>query len=227
MLIKSDLIVYDVELCREIKRKQDWKTIDDKWFGSAVAYSYYQDRYYFFLHRNGLLSLRALLNKSRVITFNGINFDSQIVLGRTRSVRKNGEKYGLTIQHKNCQWIEYDIFVQCLRSVYNLSEDVDAKKRVSPGGFKLDDIAKKTIRKKKVGNGAEAPKLYQQKRYDELFSYNLQDVRITKMLFDHIKKFGWIKNRDGKKFKIERTRTWFSNGLIESEQELESTEDGS
>lgn len=208
-----DLIVYDVELSDEIKKKEDWKKINEDWFGSAVAYSYLKDKYSFFLHRKGLQSLRKLLNQSRVVTFNGVNFDSCVVLGRTRSIIKNKEKCGLTIRHGPCSWIEYDIFIQCMKGLYDLKDDIEARKRISPGGFCLNDVAKQTIGISKIGEGSAAPKLYRKRKYDELFAYNLQDVRITKLLFDHIIIYGWILNRDRKKVKVERTPSWSINCL--------------
>jgi len=205
-----DLLVYDVELNREIKSKQDWKNINPSWFGSAVVYSYLKDRYYFFLHQKGLHSLRSFLNKSMVITFNGINFDSCIVFLQSTS------KQGIFIRHKEYSWTEYDIFLQCMKGLYKCKSDLEARKKISPGGFKLNDIAKNTLKVSKAGNGAMAPILYQQRKFDELFSYNLQDVRITKLLFDHINEFGWIVNRDKKKIKIERSKTWYLNSLKKS-----------
>jgi len=219
-----DVLVYDVELCQEIKGKEDWKKVNDEWFGSAVVYSYKKDDYSFFLHQSGLKQLKTLLNRSKVISFNGITFDSCVVLGRTRSILKTRNRYGLTIQHGSLFWTEYDLFINCMKGYYNIKEDYEARKKISPGGFRLNDICKRTLGIGKNGKGSEAPRLYQQKRYDDLLSYNLQDVRITKNLLDHVLKFGWIRNRDGKKVKMERPLSWFESL---SKTKLESSNNSS
>lgn len=219
----SDLLVYDVELNKEIINKSDWKKINPSWFAAAVVYSYEKNEYFFFLHQEGLINLKQIMNRSRVVSFNGVNFDSIVLLGRSRPLKLMAERCGIIVGNNSCFWNEYDLFIQSMKAVYNLRSDLEARKRISPGGFSLNEIAKRTLGLQKKGLGKKAPKLYQQKKYDELLEYTLQDVRITKLLFDHICSFGTIKNRDGKRIKLERTGSWFpsfkelNNSSIESE----------
>ena len=49
-----------------------------------------------------------------------------------------------------------------------------------------------TLNHTKNGEGADAPMLFQQGRIVELFQYNLQDVRITKELFNFIQKYKYL-----------------------------------
>ena len=69
----------------------------------------------------------------------------------------------------------------------------------SRGGNKLDDFAENTLGNefKKTGHGSDAPKLYKDGKYDELLSYNKQDVFITKLLYEHIKNKGYLVNGFG------------------------------
>ncbi len=197
-------IVYDIEIARTVEStKKKWASPEDLHFASAVAYSYEQDRYHFFLHLRGLTKLIELLNKNKVITFNGIKFDSKVVLGNNRKIRACNGSTGIFITGKGIIWEEYDIFTQCLKSVHKCKNDMEACKRMSPGGMKLDDIAKATLGQGKTGNGADAPILYQQGLFDDLLSYNLQDVRITKKLYDFISENHFVYNKDRKqKIKI-------------------------
>lgn len=49
-----DLIVYDVEIAKEVDSvKGKWDNPEGMGFGSAVAYSYEKDQYFFFLHEEG------------------------------------------------------------------------------------------------------------------------------------------------------------------------------
>jgi len=209
-----DLIVYDVELCDVVKKKEDWKRIDQDWFGCATAYSYTKNRYFFFLHKSGLAQLKALLHNAFTISFNGINFDSKVILGRDRITSLyNGWRTGVVIRSGSTKWMEYDLFTQCLKGIFKCENDLKASKRISPGGCKLEDIASATLNIGKSGNPANAPILYKQQRYGELLAYNLQDVRVTRSLFEHVMKHGWLRNKGGRKISLERRGEWFTRSL--------------
>lgn len=209
-----DLIVYDVELCDVVRKKEDWKRINQDWFGSAVAYSYRKNQYFFFLHKSSLPSLKALLHNSYTISFNGINFDSKVILGRERIVSLyNGWKTGVVIRDGATKWMEYDLFTQCLKGIFKSDNDLIASKRISPGGCKLGDIASATLNIGKSGNPADAPILYKQRKFDTLLAYNLQDVRVTKALFEYVIRHGSVRNKGGEKISLERRGEWFIRSL--------------
>ncbi|MBX4181270.1 ribonuclease H-like domain-containing protein [Candidatus Parcubacteria bacterium] len=52
-------------------------------------------------------------------------------------------------------------------------------------GMSLDKLAEGTLGKKKSGHGLEATKWWKQGEYDKVRNYCLDDVRITKELYDH------------------------------------------
>ena len=197
-----DTIAYDIEIVNLAEDvKGGWGNPKGMSFASAVTYSYDKDQYSFFLHLQGMTKLLELLNKNRTISFHGIGFDSKILMGKNRKIIHNRKKAGVYLSGAGVVWEEYDIFVQCLKSVYNIQNDLLACKRISPGGLKLDDIAKATIGAGKNGHGADAPILYQQKKYDELLEYNFNDTRITKKLYDFIVDNRFVFSKD-KKTKI-------------------------
>lgn len=194
-----ETLVYDVEIANCVDSVSGgWQNFSGMGFASAVVYSYDKDRYYFFLHLKGLTELLELLNKNRVITFNGIKFDSKIVLGKNRKIKDNNKRTGVYIIGNGVIWEEFDLFVQCLKSIYKVKNDIVAYKRISPGGLKLDDICLATLDQSKAGNGANAPGLYQSKCYDDLLSYNLQDVRLTKRLYDFVLENKFVYNKERK-----------------------------
>ena len=54
---------------------------------------------------------------------------------------------------------------------------------------KLDNLAQMTLGTGKSGDGLEALKLYKQGRMDDLKKYCLDDVRITRDLYDYVSKY--------------------------------------
>ncbi|MBI3671459.1 ribonuclease H-like domain-containing protein [Candidatus Azambacteria bacterium] len=56
----------------------------------------------------------------------------------------------------------------------------------------LDSVAKATLNTKKSGHGLDAIKYFREGRMDELKSYCLDDVRITRDVFDYGRKYGQV-----------------------------------
>ena len=62
--------------------------------------------------------------------------------------------------------------------------------------LKLDNIAEATLGKKKSGNGMEAVVWWKQGLHDKVRDYCLDDVKITRQLYDYALKNGSLKYRD-------------------------------
>ncbi len=62
--------------------------------------------------------------------------------------------------------------------------------------IKLDSVAEATLGRKKTGNGLEAMTWWKQGRYDEVIKYCLEDVRLTKDIYDYALKNGCLKYKD-------------------------------
>jgi len=73
------------------------------------------------------------------------------------------------------------------------------KQEIFDGTLSLDSIAFSTLGRGKTGHGAHAPELIAKKKWAEVFAYNLQDVRLTKELFEFIKKYHYILDGKGRK----------------------------
>lgn len=58
---------------------------------------------------------------------------------------------------------------------------------------KLDDVAAATLGRRKSGDGLQAIRLYQQGKWEELARYCLDDVRITKDVYEYGLQFGYVK----------------------------------
>ncbi|HEV8601601.1 MAG TPA: ribonuclease H-like domain-containing protein [Patescibacteria group bacterium] len=61
---------------------------------------------------------------------------------------------------------------------------------------KLDNLAQMTLGTGKSGDGLEALKLYKQGRMDDLKKYCLDDVRITRDLYDYVSKYSKLLFKD-------------------------------
>jgi len=62
--------------------------------------------------------------------------------------------------------------------------------------LKLDNVAEATLGKKKTGNGLEAIDWWAQGKVEQVKQYCLDDVRITKELYDYAKEHGSVKYTD-------------------------------
>lgn len=204
-----DTLVYDLEIAKEIIEVQGgWNNPYGMGLGSAVVYSYEKDRYYFFLHDKDKLNLTKLLNGNKIITFNGVSFDSKVVLGNKRRIQF-GNFLSINILGTNVSWKEFDLFLFMKASTFKLKTCLEAYnclKFPKKGILKLDNVAEKTlgVNQKKSGSGAMAPVLYKNKNYSELLEYNLQDVRITKKVYDFLNTNKYILDGDGTKYTLKK-----------------------
>lgn len=60
----------------------------------------------------------------------------------------------------------------------------------------LDAVARETLGVGKSGNGLDAIKYYQQSQWDKLKDYCLQDVKVTRDIYDHGLRTGQVKFRN-------------------------------
>ncbi len=64
---------------------------------------------------------------------------------------------------------------------------------------KLDDVAEATLGKKKISHGLQAIKWWEKGEIEKIRKYCLEDVRITKEIYEFAFKNGFLKYADGKK----------------------------
>lgn len=76
--------------------------------------------------------------------------------------------------------------------------------------IKLDTVAEATLGKKKIGHGLEAITWWKNGEIDKIIKYCLEDVKITKEIYDYALKNGSLRYKDGnelKEIKLD-TRNW-------------------
>ena len=200
----SNCVVYDVEVVTGPDGTPGgWDNPYGMGFASGVTYDYATDLYEFFMHEVGGEALRVKLTNRIAVSFNGVKFDSRVMLGNERIVNE-----GFTLNHeRSYMWFNYDILLEYVKSRFNLLNVAEAEKKlgnkkIHDGTFNLDALGRATLGIGKTGKGAHAPILYQKKQYDALLAYNCNDVRITKKLFDFIRKYGYVVDGNGRSVSI-------------------------
>lgn len=172
----KDIVVYDLEIKKAIRSRgediipgiqycEGWN--DHKGMGVSVlcAYDYASGRYRVFCEDN-LSEFADLVKGKLVVGFNHIRFDNSVCL------LGEGIEVGVEAQ--------YDV----LQAVWKASGLGPVFSPSTHGGFKLDDCARVNLGKQKTYNGALAPIAWQRGRIGTVIDYCLEDVRLTKLLFD-------------------------------------------
>lgn len=191
--------VYDVEIANEVKTVPGkWENPEGLGFASAVVFDYAQDKYTFYLGPERLDDLLNHLNGRVAVTFNGIKFDSRVLLGNDREVDERG-----TTTFGEYGWGNYDLLLEYIKARFEFESVLDAEselgnKAIHDGSFSLDGLSEGTFGLHKTGHGANAPILYQELKYDELLDYNLMDVRLTKKLFEFVRQYSFVVDRMGR-----------------------------
>ena len=181
-----------------------WNEINDQtktWdlkLSTAVTYCYDNDEYKFwtYMQQNDLLDY---LNGNLVIGYNSIKFDCPLILGEGCKLDENGN-----CTNGKYTWSNFDILIEIYKRLYSckdkpISKTFEAmKKNFSPanrGVYKLNSIAIATLgHGKTTKSGDEAVELFKTKKIIELLQNNLNDCRVTKQVYDFIRKFGYVLN---------------------------------
>jgi hypothetical protein len=175
-----EILIYDCEILRAIPPKEESARIENieycqGWhdhinMGISVicAYDYLQDRYRVFCKDNFSQFQELLNSRKYLIGFNHIHFDNQLIT-------KNGFTIPRLIKH-------YDLLQEIWRSA-GLSPDFDSSTHL---GYGLDACAEVNFDLHKSGNGATAPVEWQRGKIGNVVDYCLNDVYLTKRLFDQV-----------------------------------------
>ena len=212
-LPKDLLCVWDVEVCHgPDETSGGWSNPRGMDLASAVVYTYQDDRYHIFLHPSSREDLYNLLEGKICIGFNSVRFDTRVLLGNNQSVYLGTrlEDPVMTISQEDDLLLRHlDLMLLYCHSKWGFTDDWDQLKKTlddpkthQGGVFNLNALCKNTLGSQKTGHGAHAPKLYQQKKYDQLISYNLQDVRLTRKLFEYIQTYRQVINGQQEVIKI-------------------------
>lgn len=191
--MSNHIIVYDLEIEKPLS-EMPGETDDERWnavrMGDAgisclVLYDSASRRYHLYDKHNLDDGVSHLNTADLLVSFNGIGFDSEVIHGVTG-------RYVTVAQ--------YDILHEIWKALKHKQK-----------GYRLQEVATRTINLSKNNNGAGAPALAKQGRWAELLDYCLNDVHVTKELFNHIVEKEWILDKDGDPLHL--ARPWFEEKI--------------
>jgi len=200
----SKYIIWDIEVQHgPDETTGGWNNPEGMLLASAVVWDYATMRYHFYLHEESKTDLLNHLKGRICVGFNSVHFDTRVILGNDTHIAFADGIY-LT-NSKNIILKHTDLLLMYIQKYYNTQSDWEYIEpilhlpEVHDGTFTLDALCRATFGERKCGSGANAPNLYRRKKYDELLEYNLQDVRLTKRLFEFITKQKYVLNGKGQK----------------------------
>lgn len=181
------VLVYDMEILRPIPEhngKADWVYAKSGKCGIASGVIYDSDTGRYHLYDKHMVEefVEHLNQADLAVGFNNVGFDKPAIEGSS----------GREITSK-----QLDILDE-LRRNHNIK---------GHGLWGLGAICERTLGVGKSGNGASAPSLAAASQWGRLLDYNLNDVHLTKELFNHIVEEGWLMGPDGQK-KYLATSKW-------------------
>lgn len=171
-------LIYDIEILKAIpspyshcekgiKYCSGWS--DHARMGISVigAYDYLEGRTRVFCADNFPAFIdRAQQPGTLLVGFNSIPFDNAVIAATL----------GASFEETQC----YDL----LREIWIAAGLSPTFERGTHGGYGLDAVCAKNFGTQKSGNGALAPVLWQKGQIGEVIDYCLNDIRLTKQLFD-------------------------------------------
>jgi len=160
----ADKIVFDIETKNSFADVGGQENLKDLEVSVAGVYSYNEDRYYCFDDKE-LDKLGELLRRANLL----IGFSSK--------------RFDLPILEK------YFRFNLSAIAHFDILEELEKKigRRIG-----LGVLAEANLNIRKTGDGLEAIELWRSGEIEKLKNYCLQDVKITKEIFDLIRKQGFI-----------------------------------
>lgn len=178
-------LIYDIEIIKAIPSKQGalepgveycagWHDHQNMGVSVIGCYDYAEERYRVFCSDNHLAFFALALERSPLVGFNSIPFDNAVLIAAYP-------------QHDHVLHDEppgrcYDL----LREIWLAAGLGPTFVYPSHTGYGLDAVCEKNFGVGKTGNGALAPVLWQRGRIGEVIDYCLNDVRLTKFLFDAV-----------------------------------------
>lgn len=173
-------LIYDIEIINAVPVRNEppvygvtycagWHDHANMGVSVIGCYDYEERRSRVFLPDN-LGEFAALAADRLCVGFNSIRFDNAVL--RACGIADLAEA--------NC----YDI----LREMWLAADvgDADPFNYELHGGYGLDAVCERNFGTKKTGNGALAPVLWQQGKRGAVIDYCLNDIRLTKQLFDSV-----------------------------------------
>lgn len=178
----KNVVVYDLETKKsfetQLGKYRDFSHEDflDMDISCGCIYDYWDDTFKVYLEDNLDFLVERINEAEWVVGFNINIFDN----GLLRAIKPDLKKDLKT----------YDILYWSRRAA-----GWQPGNKFYPSGLKLDHHLEAMFgpEYKKIEDGAHAPILYQENKMGQLITYNIDDVKKEKMVFEHICQYGTVK----------------------------------
>lgn len=191
------MLIYDCEIINAIPPRKGeeripgikycagWNDYENMGISVIAVFDYLQWEYRVFCQDN-FDQFQALMDESGLlIGFNNLAFDNNLLRAA-----------GFRVEDKKC----VDL-LPIIWEAAGLKPPYDPK---THAGFGLEAICQYNFQQGKSGRGDLAPVMWQQGRIGLVIDYALRDIKLTKLLYDHLNLSGWIKDpRNGQYLQIE------------------------
>lgn len=193
----EDHVVVDVEIQKTIEETPGgWDATDKLGVACACLWEYNGARMRVY-GPDDIEDLRSrLLRADRITGFNIFNFDFPVIWG----IQKN--------HWIDSDWSEFDLDLKktlepktndLLRRIWQSNgHDPDRFAPRTHGGWSLDAVTESTLDTSKIGNGADAPKWYQQGLLHKVINYCADDVALERDLSDFVDRYGYVTGPKGR-----------------------------
>ena len=177
---KPKPLIYDLEIAKAVpprtgKRQtgveycKGWEDHKNMGISCLCCFDYANNRNRVFGWESKQEFIDLTQNRDPLVSFNGLLFDNKVIEAT----------WGLGIPLDTC----YDI----LREVWiAVGVDPDHFEFKSHGGYGLEALCKENFGIAKTGDGASAPAEWQRGRHCTVIDYCLNDVRLTRALWEKI-----------------------------------------
>jgi len=171
-------LIYDIEIKRAIPPRDGplelgiqycagWHDHANMGISVIGAYDYAIGRYRVFCDDNKAEFFEAMESADLLVSFNGLGFDDKVIRACWFSAFHPGAK-------------SYDL----LNEIWHAAGLEPTFNYHTHSGYGLDAMCEANFGRRKTGNGALAPVLWQQGKIGATIGYCLNDITLTKMLFD-------------------------------------------
>jgi len=189
--MKLDALVYDLETLRGVPDRrrprlagieycQGWEDYAGMGIAVVCAYDFLTGRYRVFEADNLAEFVELLAARALLVSYNGLRFDNNVIAAST----------GAVIDPDRC----YDVL-----AMLKQAKGVPANGAHAPG-LSLDGVAQANFGIAKSFNGALAPVYWQRGQRGIVVDYCLEDVRLTRGLFERVVQRGELKDPVGRLF---------------------------
>jgi len=180
----ADLVFLDLETRRTDEDVGGWDHAQDMRVAVAVTFSTETDRFHIFEEDELEFLFEQLSRADLVVGYNIRGFDYRVLSRYTKA-----SLAGLP--------------------TLDLMDDVG---QVAGHRVKLDNLARTTLDDAKTGSGLDAVRLFREGSMYELVEYCVQDVRLTRDLYDHGCRNGKVAFREADGTRREIAVTWGRHG---------------